>query len=151
MTRILISAIVLSLIASWGARAQSTHELTPDAAKPMLDLENRWVTALVRADTAELGTILADSYIDSDEGGWRTDKAGVISVLKSGALKITAIKMSDSHVYRYGNAAIVVAAAQQTGTFKGHALTPKLLFTDTLIIRQGRWLAVASQRTPAAN
>ena len=36
-------------------------ELSGDAAQPMLDLQHRWVEALVKADTAALDTILVDS------------------------------------------------------------------------------------------
>ena len=50
-------------------------ELSGDAAQPMLDLQQRWVGALVKADVRTLDTILVDSYADTDESGSRFDKA----------------------------------------------------------------------------
>jgi hypothetical protein len=41
----------------------------------MLDLQQRWVGALVKADVRTLDTILVDSYADTDESGSRFDKA----------------------------------------------------------------------------
>jgi hypothetical protein len=57
-------------------------ELSGDAAQPMLDLQQRWVAALVKADVRTLDTILVDSYADTDESGSRFDKAGVPAALK---------------------------------------------------------------------
>jgi hypothetical protein len=42
-------------------------ELSGDAVQPILDLQHRWVEALVKADTATLDDILVDSYVDTDE------------------------------------------------------------------------------------
>ena len=146
--QLIMSAFVILLVECGAAQAQYGKALSPEASAPMLDLENRWVGALSKSDTAVLDEIFADSYIDSDEAGTRSDKKGLLSALKSGDLKITAITISDAHVFKYGNAAVVIGAAKQTGTFKGKALPSNLLFTDTLILQHGKWKAVASQRTP---
>ncbi len=34
--------------------------------------------------------------------------------------------------------------------FKGEALVPKIIFTDTFVKQNGKWMAVASHRSPAA-
>ena len=47
----------------------------------MLDLQQRWVAASVKADMRTLDTILVDSYADTDESGSRFDKAGVLAAL----------------------------------------------------------------------
>jgi len=120
-----------------------------DVVKTLTDLEQAWVAALVKADTKALDAIFASTYVDSDEAGGRDNKAGVLAVLKSGDLKMTSITLSDMQVYRYGSAAVVTGAAAQNGTFKGHPLAPKILFTDTFVMQNGKWLAVASQRTTA--
>ena len=39
------------------------------AVQPILDVQHRWVEALVKADTAALNAILVDSYVDTDESG----------------------------------------------------------------------------------
>ena len=127
--------------------AHQEKELSGDAAQPMLDLQHRWVAALVKADTVALDTILLDSYADTDESGSRFDKAGVLAALKSGDLKLASITLLETHVHRYGDSAVLTGASAQTGTFRGQPIAPKILFTATLVFQNGQWRAVAAHRT----
>ena len=102
---------------------------------------------MMKSDAATLDSIFADTYVDTDEHSNRTDKQGVLSVLKSGELKIASIRLSDMRVYDYGDAAVVTGSASQAGNFKGQPLTAKIIFTDTVIRQNGKWRAVASHRT----
>jgi hypothetical protein len=52
-------------------------------------------------------------------------------------------------VFNHGAAAVVVGAADQDGTFKGHPLDTKIVFTDTFVLSNGTWKAAASARTVA--
>lgn len=70
---------------------------TDATAELLKGLENKWVAALMKSD-ATLDSILSDTYVDTDEHGQRTDKQGVLSVLKSGDLKFESIKLSDMQV-----------------------------------------------------
>ena len=88
-------------------------------------------------------------YVDSDEGGHQSDKRGTLAVLKSGDLKFKSIELSNMKVYTYGDAAVVTGMAAQDGTFKGHPIEPKLVFTDTFVLQNETWKAVASHRTAA--
>jgi hypothetical protein len=121
---------------------------TSDATtRSLIDLENRWVGALMKSDAMTLDTIFADTYVDTDEQSHRNDKQGVLSVLKSGELKMVSVKLSDMHVYVYGDAAVVTGTAAQVGNFGGQPLTPKIVFTDTFVRQNMRWRAVASHRS----
>ena len=122
-------------------------ELAGDAAHPLLDLQHRWVEALVKADTAALDTILVDSYVDTDESGIRFDKPGVLAALESGDLKLASITLLETHVHRYGNSAVLTGASAQTGASQGQPIAPKILFTATLVLQNGHWRAVAAHRT----
>jgi hypothetical protein len=123
------------------------NELSGDVAQPMLDLQRRWVEALLKADTGTLDTILVDSYVDTDESGSRSDKAGILAALKSGDLKLASITLLETHVHRYGDSAVLTGASAQSGSFQGHPIAPKILFTATLVLRNGEWRAAAAHRT----
>lgn len=134
------------LVSAWpqkSAQAQATD------TKALTDLEEKWVTALAKSDTATLDSVLSDTYVDTDEHGQRSDKQAVLSVLRSGELKFESIKLSDMRVHRYGDAAVVTGSAVQVGNFKGQTLTPKIVFTDTFVKEGGKWRAVASHRSNA--
>jgi hypothetical protein len=131
------------------ARAQEKRpkDGTETTTQALIEIENKWVSALTKSDTATLGAIFADAYVDTEEHGQRSDKRGVLSVLKSGDLKMESIKLSDLKVYDYGDAAVVTGSSAQVGNFKGQLVAPKIIFTDTFIKRKGKWLAVASHRS----
>ena len=123
--------------------AQGTDAIT----QALINLENKWVGALVKPDTATLESIFDDTYVDTDEHSHRSDKQGVLSVLKSDELKVESIKLSDMQVHGYGDAAVVTGSASQVGNFKGQPLTATIIFTDTFIRQNGKWRAVASHRS----
>jgi ketosteroid isomerase-like protein len=146
---LLLALAPASLTNAQAAKSHPTQG-TDDAmtqSKALFALENKWVDALVKSDIATLDSIFAESYVDTDEHGRRSDKQAVFSVLKSGDLHITSIKLSDMLVQLYGDAAIVIGTAAQVGNFKGQPLTPTIVFTDTFIKRNGKWRAVASHRS----
>jgi ketosteroid isomerase-like protein len=147
-----ITVLLLAMGVLTPAQTQKNRPVqgTAGAAEALTNLENRWVDALVKSDTATLDSIFADTYVDTDEHSQRSDKAGVLSVLKSGELKLESIKLSDMQVHVYGDAAVVIGSSAQAGNFKGQALAPKVIFTDTFIKRNGKWRAVASHRSAAA-
>jgi hypothetical protein len=122
-------------------------ELSGDVAQPMLDLQQRWVAALVKADTEALDMILVDSYVDTDESGSRSDKAGILAALKSGDLTLASITLLETHVHRYDDSAVLTGASAQTGAFRGQPIASKILFTATLVLQNGKWRAAAAHRT----
>lgn len=150
--RYTIVAVLLAVAVAVSAQT-ARKEGAPGAeatGQALKDIENKWVEALAKADTTTLDSILADTYVDTDEQSHRSDKNGVLSVLKSGDLKIGSIKLSDMKVEVYGDAAVVTGSAVQKGSFKGQPLPANVIFTDTLIKRSGKWRAVASHRSTAS-
>jgi hypothetical protein len=124
-------------------------DLPAGADPPVLDLQRRWVEALIAADIAALDTILVDTYVDTDESGSRTDKAGILAALKSGDLRLETIDLLETHVHRYGDSAVLIGASAQAGSFQGRPIAPRILFTATLVLEDGTWRAVAAHRTIA--
>jgi phage protein U len=116
-------------------------------AAALIALEEQWVVALQKSDTKTLSALWIQSYVDTDETGHRSDKAEVLRVLKSGALKLRKLQLSDMKAYVYGDAAVVTGRSEQDGEFEGHPLAAKIVFTDTFVRVGGGWKAAASQRT----
>jgi hypothetical protein len=93
------------------AQNNPNKELTGGARQLLLDLQRRWVEALMKADTSALDTILVDTYVDTDEGGNRWDKVSVLAMLKSGDLKLASIKLLHTRADKYGDSAVLTSAA----------------------------------------
>jgi hypothetical protein len=147
-----IAVLLLTMAVLTAAQTpkKSQAQRTDATTQALVGLENKWVDALVKSDTAALDSIFAETYVDTDEHSQRSDKQGVLSLLKSGDLKIASIELSDMKVYDYGDAAVVIGSAAQVGNFKGQPLTATIIFTDTFIKQNGKWRAVASHRSAAA-
>lgn len=118
-----------------------------DVAQELKTLERQWVAALVNGNTKALSDILDDSYVDADEQANTSDKTGILAALKSGDLKMESVQLSNLKIRSYVYAAVVTGRALQNGTFKGQKLPPSVAFTDTFVMMNGAWKAVASHRS----
>jgi ketosteroid isomerase-like protein len=136
----------MALAISGAAQAQKPDS-PREVRRTLVNLENRWVTALAMGDVKALNAILSDAFIDTDEEGNHTNRHGVLAALKSGDMRMGAIRLSDVQVQTYGNTAVVTGFASQTGAYKGQTLMPKIAFTDTFVNQDGQWRAVASHRS----
>jgi ketosteroid isomerase-like protein len=147
--KLILTVLLLAMAVLMRGQADKNgpEQGTNATRQALINLENRWVGALMKSDTSTLDSILADTYVDADENSHRTDKQGVLSALKSGELKMASIRLSEMQVYDYGDAAVVTGSASQAGSFKGQPLTTKIIFTDTFIRQNGKWKAVASHRS----
>ncbi|GAC1639988.1 MAG: hypothetical protein NVS9B14_21330 [Candidatus Acidiferrum sp.] len=123
------------------------QEASSDTPAALAALENKWVEALQQGDAATLDSVLAATFVDTDEEGQRTSKHDLLSTLKSGDLKFKSLTLADMQVHAYGNTAVVTGTATQDGAYKGQPLPTKIAFTDTFIKHDGAWKAVASHRS----
>jgi hypothetical protein len=153
MTHKLITVMAIALaVPVWGVGQVSTQTAPPapsaaDVAQELKTLERQWVAALVNGNTKALGDILDDSYTDTDEEANQNDKNSLMAALKSGDLKMESIQLSNLKIRSYVYAAVVSGRALQNGTYKGQKLPPSVTFTDTFVMMNGAWKAVASHRS----
>ena len=150
-----IALLVVVMAAVAGGFAQNQKDAagqhSADAERQtLIDVDNKWIDALVKSDFTTLDSILADTYVDTDEHSHRGNKQDVMSFLKSGDAKFDSIKLSDVQVHIYGEAAVAIGTAVQAGNFLGGPLAANIIFTDTFVRQNGRWRAVASHRSVAA-
>ena len=141
--------LAVAVVAVAQAQKERAGQGSDAATQAIINVENSWVDALVKADLAALESILADTYVDTDEHSRRGGKQDVFSFLKSGDLKLDSIKLSDMQVQIYGDAAVVVGSSTQAGSFLGGPVAEKIIFTDTFVKQNGKWRAVASHRSVA--
>jgi ketosteroid isomerase-like protein len=144
---ILLLAVVVVAVAH--TQKNGAGQGSDRTTQALIDLENHWVDALVKSDIAALDAIFADTYVDTDEHSHRGNKEDVLSILKSGDLKLTSVTLSEMRVNVYGDAAVVIGTAMQEGSFLGGPIATKIIFTDTFAKQNGKWRAVASHRSVA--
>src|SRR6266704_2229991 len=104
--------------------------------------------ALLAADTAALSRMLAPDFVEISRLGAIRTRADNIRDIASGDLHLTAINYDSLTVRLYGDVAVLMGIANNTGTFHGFPFSGKIRYTRVFVRRDGRWQAVLMQQTP---
>src|SRR5579863_10451079 len=110
MKKLIVIFVLMTTAMSLGQKKATKS----DTAAKLKALEQKWVEALEKGDTATLDKILAAGYADTDENGNQADKKSSLAELKSPDMKLESLKLGEMHVHNYGNAAVVTGSAEQT-------------------------------------
>lgn len=139
--------------AAWGQEADANHSETAD----VMQSEQRWLDALRNHDMKLLDQILADDWTDHSSWGQVVTRKDFFSasgtpLSSTPARTVVSQHFENTTVRFYGDVAIVTGAViTEYGPGKSEAgPTRKIIFTDVLVWRDGRWQAVSSQETLAA-
>jgi len=102
--------------------------------------------ALIAADTAELSRIFADDYLQYDESGKPSTKQEVINNLTSAKIRyISMISTSRQIRLLTDNVALIHGSEQDEVEQAGRRFQVRYVYTDVVMMRNGRWQIVASQ------
>jgi len=131
-----------------GGSDQPMPGMTADGAEEqaIAKIERDWTAALVKADEAALGQILAKEWVVTADGQTMT-RAQSMAAFKSGAYKIESARVRDLDVHVFGDAAVATMLVDTKATFMGQPVPPLARSTDFFVKRDGRWQAVSTQNT----
>jgi ketosteroid isomerase-like protein len=110
-------------------------------------LNDEWVKAMMRGDSATLDRIMADDFIFTYplEGD---DKAQFIADVTSGDLKIEHISREQTSVRVFGSTAVLTARDSATWLYHGRELSGQYKIIQVFAERAGRWQLCAVQACP---
>lgn len=110
-------------------------------------LNDDWVKAMMRADSATLDRIMADDFFFTYplEGD---DKAQFISDVTSGDLKIEHITREQLNVRVFGHTAVLTARDSATWLYHGRELAGQYKILTVFAERNGQWQLCAIQACP---
>lgn len=146
ITVLALAAVILACAQEAGKGAVQDAK----TAEVVKKLEQEWVDAYVKRDAAFLEGFLADDYGGTYPDGTVLDKKGEIEDVKSGAVALTEIKLSEMKVRTYGDAAVITGRSTIKGNAKGQDVSGEYRFIDVFEKRGDRWQAVAGQVTRIA-
>ena len=129
------------LCASLFANAQA--KVSYPAEQAILKLEEQWVAALVKADTAFLETLYTDDLIYTHSSGTVDTKTSYIDSIKTGKSKYESIERDDIKVRFYGNTAIVTCHS----VLKVNKNTINSRYIHVYVKQKGAWKMAAHQTT----
>jgi ketosteroid isomerase-like protein len=116
----------------------------------VIQLEKDWANALMKADTAALDKLYADSLVYTHSSGSVDDKATYIANIKSGKSKYEMVELSDFKVHVYGDTAVSFTTGKLRVISGGQTLNNTLKIIH-VYVKQGKdWRLVAHQTTRVA-
>ncbi len=117
----------------------------------LMQMEKDWTKAGLDKDAATLDRIIADDWTAIDYQGKMETKAQAIADLKSGSSTLATVTLGEMKVRVFGNTAVVTGSDTEKSTYKGKDSSGKYVWMDVFVSRGGKWQAVASESTKAAN
>lgn len=145
MRRTLASALVVVVVAVVVAIPHSAAAQQGKTEQELMQIERDWCAANVKADKAAVGRIVSDDLTAISSVGKIQTKAEMIADLKPGAL--TSCQADMMKVRVYGDTAIVTGRNTVSGVDdkKVAFSNRQVMWTDTFMKRDGKWLCIATQ------
>ena len=113
------------------------------------DMENAWEAAVAKHDYATLDAFVAPDFVGVSSKNKFIGRSDVLGEAKRDKDTYKSAKNEKLNVKNYGpNLTVVTGRAREVGTGKdGKAFDRTFLFTDTWMMRGGKWQCVASHVT----
>jgi ketosteroid isomerase-like protein len=111
------------------------------------DMEQQWVKASLAHDGSALTPMLADDFMNIDSDGTVRDKADTIARLSKS--KFETSEIAEVRVNQHGDSAIVTGTWIGKGVdADGKPIDAKERWADTWVMKDGKWVCVASASAP---
>lgn len=122
--------------------------LPPDVAD-FQAIEDHFNDAMVSNDIDRIADCVSDDWVLVTPEKGPVCREAILQVIGSGTLTHDSMKKQVVRVKRYGDVAVVTGRGQNTGTFRGHAISADEWITDVYQLAEGRWRCVLTHLTPA--
>jgi ketosteroid isomerase-like protein len=124
-----------------------------DPGSAVKALERKWQRALVDKDVGTINDLLAGDFVATSSTGRVGSKSAVLNAIRRDKNKYTSANARGMSVRMLGpRVAVVTGVATESGTTPdGRSFRNSRRFTDTWMLRNGKWVCVASQATEVPN
>jgi hypothetical protein len=145
MNKLLLAAVALMAVSSPLTRAQ--NPLPSSGQKEAEDYirksESEWAESVANGDAAVIERILADDFVGVDPKGKLYDKPTMISETKEGPKHFVSNHLEDVKIRFFGDNTAVAQGSESWVRRNGEH--GRFVWTDTWILRNGRWQIVAAE------
>jgi ketosteroid isomerase-like protein len=149
-----LAAGLLALLAFGVSSAQSAmprgerHEVRHEIDR----LEDHWRDAILNSNAAAMDALLASDYIAITSNGTLQSKDETLANLRSGALRIKSLEVTDRKVRFYGSTALVTSRAEVAGTNPEGDMTGSYRYTRVYVRDPaGNWRIVSFEASRIRN
>jgi ketosteroid isomerase-like protein len=135
--------------ATAASTAAASKAAAPAKNMSVKDMENAWEAAVAKHDAASIDGFIAADFVGVSSKNKFINRSDVIGEYKKDKDTYKSAKNEKLNVTMFGpNVTVVTGRAREVGTGKdGKAFDRTFLFTDTWMMRGGKWQCVASHIT----
>jgi ketosteroid isomerase-like protein len=113
------------------------------------EVEQQFFSALIQSDHTALDRILIDDFILIDVmRGAEVDKASLLEVIQSGALRFETIEPAEIRLRFYGDTAIATGRTHMYGRFWDVPFTAHSRYAHVYVRQESQWRLASAQGTP---
>jgi ketosteroid isomerase-like protein len=144
-----VAAILLLLAIVADMRAAAAPAPVPRAQRheyrhEIDQLEDAWRVAMLKGNSAAMEALLAEDYTAITAKGAIQTREQALDSLRSGAMQLSALSISDRKVRIYGATAVVTSLAELTGNKSDQDLTGRYRYTRVYVRNpMGQWKIVS--------
>ena len=143
--RLLLCCVLATV---WAVTASASHgQPVRSDQQILIELEQGWNEAFYRKDVAFIENLLADEFIATYDDGSRGDKAKELALTAEFNQYVESAIQDEFTVRVFGDAAVVWFTLRLVGFRQGQRAEVNFRYTDVWVLRDGRWLCVATQST----
>jgi ketosteroid isomerase-like protein len=139
--RCAVVCLVLCCSSAAGAQRVKSDQET------LMQLERDWDKAFRNNDVKFVESILAEEFIATYDSGARADKAKELEHVATFNQQIDASSLDEFTIQIHGNTAVVWFTLRLIGPMQGKPVELALRYLDVWVLREGKWLCIASQST----
>lgn len=111
-------------------------------------LENSWNQAQLHHDSKALESLVADTFVSTDNDGVVMNKSEFLADNKDLSYAPTVMANSDVQIFVYEKSAVVAGTYHAKGLNNGKPFDHYGRFTDMWAYLNGKWVCVASHTSP---
>ncbi|WP_185995776.1 nuclear transport factor 2 family protein [Nocardioides campestrisoli] len=112
----------------------------PTESAELEEVVRAWDTAMVSNDATSIGGFMTDDWMIVGPDGSSDGRERFLSLIASGDLTHHTMTSEDLVIRVLGDSAIVVAAGNSAGTFRGQPFSERERSSNVFVRRHGRWL-----------
>ncbi|MGE0023090.1 MAG: nuclear transport factor 2 family protein [Hyphomicrobium sp.] len=140
---IVVIAIASICAASGGASAQQSG--TAEVERYIRDSERQWAETVFTGDVSVIERILADDFLGIDPDGNFFDKAKMVADTREAPKEFISNRITEMKVRFFGDDTAVAQGDETWERRTGIPRRARFVWTDTWILRNGKWQIVASE------
>lgn len=138
-----LAALTLVLV----SKVRGQEGSAADDIREITKLDQEWVEAAAKKDTAYLDHLMTDDFFEASAGagGEISNKQQLFKRVTAPERKVDSITADDIHVHLYGDSALVTDRTIFKGTIGGHDVSGNYRVLRVFVKQQGRWRAAGAE------